>query len=114
MVHIALPYPLNTDDKREKPGYYATTGIPALIDKLCRELGCLKGELRVNIYGGAESIHSGDIFNIGRRNIEAVKQTLDTMNLKIHKSDVGGKRSRTITMEMSSGNIRVHHQPLRI
>jgi chemotaxis receptor (MCP) glutamine deamidase CheD len=34
------------------------------------------GEMKINLYGGANSIRTDDIFNVERKNIEAVKDLL--------------------------------------
>lgn len=115
MVHIALPAPAGKDTIHGKrPGYYASTGIPLLINKLCTEMGCNKGELQIKIYGGADSINENDVFNIGKRNIEAVNNILCESGLGIHTSDVGGTNSRTIELEIATGNVMISLQAIRI
>ena len=113
MVHIALPSPTGMDSI-SRPGYYATTGVPLLINKLCNKFGCHKGELMIHIYGGADSIYKNDIFNIGKRNIEAVNYVLSSLNLKIYHADVGGTLSRTIEIAVEDGDIKITRQPIRI
>lgn len=113
MVHVALPFPTGGDSK-QRPGYFATTGVPMLVDKLCQEFGCRKGELKIQIYGGAKSINENDIFNIGKKNIEAVIQILTNLKLKVHKLEVGGTNSRTIEMDLTTGYVKVSIQPIRI
>jgi chemotaxis protein CheD len=112
MVHVVLPSPLDTKDQVERPGYFAETGIPLLINKMCREYGCLKGELEIRIFGGADSIRDNDIFNIGKRNIEAVVSSLSGMGLSVHKVDLGGSESRTLKMEVKSGIVNVNRRPI--
>lgn len=113
MLHVALPEP-HEGEKNINPAYYATTGIPLLINKMCREYGCMKHELWVHLYGGADSICENDVFNIGRKNIHAVSRTLETLNMTIIKAELGGRLSRTLTMDVAEGEIKVQHQPLRI
>lgn len=113
MLHVALPFPIGKDSIN-RPGYYAATGIPLFINKLYSEFGCLKEELEINIYGGADSINKNDIFNIGKRNIEAVTYALSILGLKIHQADVGGIQSRTIEIDVENGNVKVSRQPIRI
>lgn len=114
MAHVVLPSPISDEDEAQRPGYFAETGIPLLIDKMCREYGCLKGELRIHIYGGADSVRNNDIFNVGRKNIQAVLYTLSGMGLAIHKADLGGNESRTLTMDVETGTVTVSRQPMRI
>ncbi|MDF2984951.1 MAG: cheD1 [Eubacterium sp.] len=114
MIHIALPEPDTETDRMVRPGYYATTGIPLMIEKLCSDHGCTKGELEIQIFGGAESIRKNDIFNIGKRNIEAVVETLYNLNLRISGAQVGGKVSRTIELDINTGKVDILTQPIGI
>lgn len=114
IIHIALPAPLEHEGFEQKTCYYAATGIPFLIDKMCREYGCLGGELEIRLYGGADSICSNDVFKIGQKNIEAVKSILLKMKLKASKTQVGGTSSRTLEMDVSTGEVRITVHPLRI
>jgi len=77
MVHIVLPSPVASNKKIiTRPCYYASSGIHLLIDRMCSSFDCPKDELVVNIFGGADSILKSDVFNIGKKNIKAVKATL--------------------------------------
>jgi chemotaxis protein CheD len=113
MVHIALPSPTGKDIMH-RPAYFASTGVPLMINKLYDDFGCHKEELQIYIYGGADSINKNDIFRIGRRNIQAVTDAISELNLKIHKSDVGGYQSRTIEIDIAKGNVIVSVQPITI
>ncbi len=113
MIHIALPSPTGVSTDRG-PGFYATTGIPLLIDLLCNKYKCLQRELVINMYGGADSIYKEDIFQIGKRNIEAVLNTLTVLNLDVQYSDTGGFISRTVEMNMDTGNVEIMSQPITI
>lgn len=114
MIHVALPSPLDASDIRARPCYFATTGLPILIDRMCRHYGCLKVELQIGIYGGADSIKCDDIFSIGKRNIAAVKNTLDSLYLQAHSIEVGGVISRTLKLDVSTGVVKVSTHPLTI
>ncbi len=114
MIHVVLPSPLEIRDHIKRPGYFAKTGIPLLIDKICREYGCMKEELRIQIYGGAASIRGNDSFNIGKRNIEAVLATLSDIGLTVHEADLRGSESRTLIMYVESGSVKVNRLPIQI
>ena len=43
------------------------------------------------------------IFNIGQKNLEALKTALVEYDLKFHHESVGGTKSRTISLEIGSG-----------
>lgn len=114
MIHIALPSPATDEDKIKKPCYYASTGTEKIINKICSEYGCSKGELNISLYGGANSIRENDVFNIGKKNIDSVIESLLKQNLFLKNKDIGGTVSRTIELEISTGNTKVNYQPIRI
>lgn len=112
MVHIVLPTPFNDEDKQQRPGYFAETGVPLLLNVMSHEFHCSQTELNLQIYGGARSGQHQDIFNISGRNIETIRSVLLQMGLQIQKSDLGGTESRTLTMETKTGLVKVYRQPI--
>ncbi len=112
MIHVVLPVPLDIRDRMERPGYFAETGIPLMINVMCRKYGLKKEELYIHMYGGADSMLPRDIFNVGKKNIDAVKQALLGMGLWIQKADLRGSESRTITMDVRTGSVDVYRQPI--
>lgn len=112
MIHVVLPAPMQAKDAWKRPAYYAVTGIPLLIDTMCRKYGCSKSELQVQIYGGAESMISLDIYDIGKRNINTVKRSLYELGLTIYKSELRGNESRSISMEAKSGQVEIYRRPI--
>lgn len=114
MIHIALPKPFNSKEGDTRCCYYASTGIPRFINLMCKEYGCIKGELTISIYGGANSIRSNDIFNVGRKNLQAVRNILNEMNLKFNDTETGRNVSRTIELNVLSGQVKVLYQQIII
>lgn len=112
MVHVVLPAPLDDKDRVMRPSYFAETGIPLLIDELCRRYGCRREELVIQMYGGADSLQTQDIYNVGRKNIDAAKRALALLGLTVRKSDLRGSQSRTILMKVKTGMVEVHRQPI--
>lgn len=112
MIHIALPRP--SDPATGNPAYYARSGVPLMIRSLCSRFGCHSSDLQISMFGGADSIHPGDLFRIGRKNIEAVREVLSVMRLKAGHTDIGGTNSRTVELELATGRVRITRQPLRI
>jgi chemotaxis protein CheD len=109
MIHIALPDSSLSPDRRvEKPGYFADTGIPALFDSMNR-VGWRKGsgKLTVKLAGGATIMDPNGTFNIGKRNILAVKKILWGMGYGPVAEDVGGTISRTVSIAASSGAVMI-------
>ncbi|WP_438447992.1 chemotaxis protein CheD [Gorillibacterium sp. sgz5001074] len=114
MVHLALPSPLVPEDADERPAYFAETGVPFLIDRICGLAGCSPRELALGLYGGAESVREKDWFRIGQRNIEAVRRALQPYGLWAGVQELGGRISRSLVMEVGTGAVSVRTQPIRI
>lgn len=114
ILHIALPYPAKKENGEVKCYYYASTGLPLFINQMCQNYGCYKGELTISLFGGADSINKNDTFQVGRRNLEAVGNILDEMNIKVSGMEVGAQVSRTITLEVSTGKIHISRQKIII
>ncbi len=110
MIHVVLPSALNARDAAKRPGYFARTGIPLLIDAMCHRYGCCKDELDIHMYGGMDSAFFHDVFNIGQNNILAAKYALLDMGLTIQKVDLRGNESRTLSMAVKTGAVEVYRQ----
>lgn len=112
MIHILLPSPNSEDDVRLRPSRFASTGVPLLIRHMTQRLGCPFESLEVRIYGGANSIRRNNLFKIGMRNVEQVRQELRKLNIAPRYIDVGGGISRTLEMSVATGEIRMKTLPL--
>jgi chemotaxis protein CheD len=109
MVHVALPESkINRAKSEECPGYFADLGVPLLFDEMVR-LGCQrKGRgLIVKMLGGASVMAGNDTFNIGKRNVLAVKKILWTLGMGPVAEDVGANHSRTVSLYADSGLVTV-------
>lgn len=114
MIHIVLPDYQTMNEGLSNPGYYASLGLPLLLHKIEKEFGCKKGDLVIRLFGGADSIRENDYFLIGKKNIYAITNILNKMELKHSIAEVGGNLSRTIEMEVATGHITIHTQPIKI
>jgi len=114
MAHIALPSPNLAGEDTTGPCYYASTAVPLLINKICQDFACSKDELEINFFGGAKSIRNNDVFTIGEKNINAVKNVLNCLNLKYRATEIGGTYSRTLEMDVATGKIKMILQPITI
>lgn len=110
MLHLALPDSTISKDGKimERPGYFADTGIPALI-ALMQSMGCAgpgRGAgLTVKLAGGANVMDTNDIFKIGKRNILSAKKILWSYGLAPIAEDVGGNISRTVSVLVATGEV---------
>lgn len=107
MVHVALPESsINPAKAQHKPGYFADTGVPGLIREMMA-LGCPGGpkQMIAKIAGGAKISDPQNVFNIGNRNILAVKKILWKYGVSPRSEDVGGSISRTVTLSAKNGKV---------
>lgn len=107
MIHIALPYGEINKEKAEKlPTYFADTGLPLLFKKM-NEIGAKRSTSWIKLVGGASVIKSCESFDIGKRNVLAVRKILWNKKLRIVKEDVGGDYSRTVSLNIGDGSVTV-------
>lgn len=109
MIHVALPDSTLSPERRiEKPGYFADTGLPVLFDSL-RQVGWRAGagKLAVKLAGGAAIMDPKGTFNIGKRNVLAIRKILWSMGLGPIAEDVGGNISRTVSVSAETGAVVV-------
>lgn len=107
MVHIALPDgSINPEKARDKPGYFADTGLPLLFSELKR-LGANRRTCWVKLIGGASILDENNTFDIGRRNALAVKKYLWKIGLALTSEDIGGSISRTVSLDVPTGDLLI-------
>jgi len=110
MIHIALPEHPDDQKSLDKPGYYASTGLPLLIKILRQRYGCRPETMNIHMIGGAHSIHERDTFRIGERNIVKIQEILRSHGLTFNCEELGGTVSRTVIMDLVSESMTIHYQ----
>ncbi|MDR1728571.1 MAG: chemotaxis protein CheD [Acidobacteriota bacterium] len=110
MIHIALPdSAVNPERALEKPGFFADTGLPRLFQAMSGIGFRAKGlGVSVKLAGGAVIMDKNDVFNIGKRNVQAVRSILWAQGLSIASEDVGGTISRTVSIDVGSGEVLIY------
>jgi chemotaxis protein CheD len=107
MIHIALPEgQINPDKARDKPGYFADTGLPVLFAEL-KKLGANRNSCWVKLIGGSSILDENNTFDIGRRNALAVKKYLWKIGLALTSEDIGGSISRTVALDLPTGGLTI-------
>ncbi len=105
LIHVMLPD--SGGRTVPKPGKYADTGIPILLDEM-KKLGASTASLEAKIAGGAAMFKkAGSSMEVGKRNIESVKKTLSKLRIRLKSDDVGGNRARSIEYNLSNGMLSV-------
>jgi len=105
MNHVMLP---RFGEGKEPSTRFGNVATFVLLD-LMREHGCLRGDLEVSVFGGANSMLSAGPLNpamqVGKNNIEVTKSVLEKLKLKIIVEDTGGTIGRKICLDCSTGKI---------
>ena len=109
MDHVALPESSTSPERaKEKPGHFADTGIPALLELMKRN-GADSNHRRkiVKLVGGANVMDPNNTFSIGKRNVLAIKKVLWQFGMGAIAEDVGGSISRTVAVDVDTGHVRI-------
>ncbi len=108
MLHVQLPTGTIDETKmRDKPAMFVDSGVPLLF-KECYKLGAKKERMIVKVAGGA---HAGpneeeDRFQIGKRNLLALRKLFWKNGVLVHAQDTGGVQcSRTMWVDVATGDV---------
>jgi chemotaxis protein CheD len=106
LLHFMLPDSaiLGSAQRAETPYKFADTGIPLLFERMSRA-GAQKRRLVVRIAGAARMMDPGGVFDIGRRNHQALRRLLWKAGVLVHGEAVGGTVSRTVRLEIGTGRL---------
>jgi chemotaxis protein CheD len=107
LLHVALPdSAVDPAKARACPGYFADTGLALMIEEM-KACGALRAHVWIKLAGGASVMDDRGIFDIGRRNVLAIKKHLWKSSLGPIAEDVGGTISRTVSLAVGSGEVTV-------
>ena len=105
MLHVMLPdSSINRDQAVTRPAMFVDTGVPLLFHEAYR-LGAVKQRMVVKVAGGAAVTSGSDMFEIGKRNVVALRKVLWKNGVMIKSQDVGGTISRTLTLDVATGGV---------
>jgi len=106
LLHVMLPLSTIDPEKADRnPLMFVDTGFPKLLME-CFKHGAQKRRLEIRVAGGADS-YEGGLFQIGRRNFIILRQLLWKNGLLMKSYDVGGSNSRTMSLEIGTGNVMI-------
>ena len=110
LIHVALPESqISPDIAGQRPGYFADTGIAVILEKMGKCTGSCGAKLAqgmvVKMTGGANVMDSNNTFNIGKRNVLALKKILWPLGMGPVAEDVGGGTSRTVAVVVQTGRV---------
>lgn len=110
LIHVMLPHHRENDDGNFIAAKYADTGLDKMIHTLVIQ-GARREHLVAKIAGAAHMITSDlvpESEDISSRNLEAVQNKLDELNIPVLASDVGEHWPRTVVFEPGSGMFKIH------
>ena len=107
LLHAMLPdSSINPEKAAEQPAMFVDTGVCALF-RAAYELKAQKHRVQICVVGGAQFLDKTGFFNIGQRNYNCLKQLLEEHGLAVQAEDVGGLVSRTIHLNLGTGEVRL-------
>lgn len=105
LLHFQLPdSTIHGRRAQENPFMFADTGIPLFLQQLYA-LGADRGRIVVGMFGGANMLDDEELFKIGTKNARAAKRILWQHAIAITHEDVGGRSSRTVSLDLDTGVI---------
>ena len=109
MAHIALPESsIDLNKAQTKPGYFADTGVMTLLKEMKKIAGSNNGkEFIVKLAGGASIMDPNNTFNIGKRNLLAIRKILWAQGMGAMSEDVGGHISRSVAVDVDNGKVLI-------
>ena len=112
MAHIVLPDSAGRGDG--KPGKFADTAIPEMVEQLTK-LGAPAHGLTAKFAGAANMFGSSGPLQIGDANVKAVLEAINSAGARVAGQDVGGTKGRRVTFDCTSGEMTVEcaGQPAR-
>lgn len=110
LLHLMLPdSSIDAAKAARTPAMFVDTGVPVLFKESYR-LGAKKERMVVKVVGGAHAAEreEDDQFQIGKRNLLALRRILWRNQVFVTAEDVGGcQRSRTVMLDVATGALTV-------
>ncbi len=108
LLHLMLPDSnIDAAKAQSAPYMFVDTGVPRLFHAVY-SLGGEKARLHVKVAGGAQFLDEKQIFNIGQRNVTALRSILARNGVSPHAEDIGGTTCRTVRLDLATGQLMVH------
>lgn len=114
MIHCMLPLSRVSPEKaRAKPYMFVDKAVPAFLQEIY-DRGATKKTLIVKVAGGAAMQDRKDMFKIGKRNYTVLRKILWKNNILIDSEEVGGSKSRTMTLYMDTGKTTIKSKGVEV
>ena len=107
MLHVLLPDSRYRSATREfNPYMFADTGFAALLEMVLA-LGATRQRLVAKLAGGANMLKHSAVLDIGQRNSEALISLLQSAQIPVLASSIGGTVGRSMLLHLNNGTINV-------
>ena len=107
LSHIMLPDSTQSSGGQINRMKFADTALSDMVDKMIA-MGAQKARLQAKIAGGALMFATkNDSFNIGERNVAAVRAKLSAMRIPIVASATGENYGRTVLFYSENGVLEI-------
>ena len=103
LAHIVLPESPECEREGAQPGKFADRAVPELIFRM-RLHGAAPSRMEAVLVGGARMFAGGEL-DIGARNVEAVREALKAVHVKVHAEATGGALGRTVRVSADRGTV---------
>ncbi len=109
LAHIVLPDShIAIENSMNCPAYFADTAVRFLLKQL-NDFGLTNyDKLKVKLVGGSNILTDNKMFDLGSRNLLAVKKNLWLNHLYPSAEETGGIYKRNIWLEIDSGKIYIY------
>jgi len=108
LLHVMLPTgAIDPAKMQARPAMFVDSGLPLLF-KECYRLGARKERMVVKVAGGAHAgaSEADDRFQIGKRNVLALRKLLWKNGVMVHAQETGGvQTSRTMWLDVATGAV---------
>lgn len=105
LLHAMLPdSKIDPVKAAARPGMFIDSGMPVLF-KAMEEMRSEKRRWKIYVVGGAQIMDNSGFFSIGKRNYQALTETLAQHGLKIEAEQVGGLVNRTVHLNIATGGL---------
>ncbi|HEX2167947.1 MAG TPA: chemotaxis protein CheD [Longimicrobiales bacterium] len=108
LAHAMLPHP-DTGRRDAPPGRFATTAVASLVEMM-ETRGASRKRLHARLAGGASmfrDILDREGLKLGRRNVDAAHDALESIGIAVQAEDVLGSYGRSVFLRTTDGQLLV-------
>lgn len=108
LLHVLLPASMHNTREQGNPFMFADSGIEKMVRDMML-IGASPTRIFARIAGGANMLNTSSVLDIGRKNINAVMDTLEKTRLSVRGSSVGGTLGRSMQLDIADGRVIVRY-----